>query len=508
MKIFAILVLIATCFGQTTYCPPRPRDLSGVYVCGREATTAWTKQCPFKKLDGTSITLYCKPLTAVAATATATKVLDEVCTYAKVTATACGTPANCASGVRPTYNLATHSTKPCCRSCLIPTATKIVRTDSTCPKPAVCTGTNKPTITTVNNKKCMSCRPDLSKFTKSQLANCKTSTTIPTCDPDERPTRDKTSGCPTCRFKSSSCGKRKDDSVEGNRKTKCASSWSSLPTCAGSTKPTFDFETCCMSCKIAPPAKLKATGKCTRDDIKKCVSAMPTCDMGQKPEKVDGKCCPSCVPAWRKCTFAERMKECKNVAQCDDDEQPAPVEGSCCPSCRPHKKPTCTTTCQTGKICARKKDDNKKATCVNSKVKTYNLKLNTTAVGSSTVDADDVRQMVLDKIERYCENPENDALCNGSKKLQAEAEGSLVVAVKKAYNAADGTIKVDISYASPGSSASRRLLQSGDVVEASQADTTTSDGTYSASADASFSGSAAATFSAMSVALPLVALFA
>jgi hypothetical protein len=338
--------------------------------------------------------------------------MKKQCTDAQLKACATdNTIAECAAGVRPTFN-------GCCPSCRPVKKTA----DNQCAlKPTEiekCDAAVKPSR---QDNGCPSCIPDKGTVCDAaQIKACATEAkTLQECAAGTTPERTD-SCCVTCIVKKSKCTKDKI--------TACKSKEGTLPVCDKETDSVFDKNECCRSCKPKPKTKCA-----TKEEVAECMADIPTCEAsdGETPQKVEGSCCPSCKRPERSCT-KETVAKCKaGQRECEATERPSFVEGDCCMSCKP-AKPVCTTACLSTEICMWKREEaadgsiTRTAVCRNKKVVKFKVTAQAAQAKAllSGATEEEITALVQEIVQRYCDK--NADLCDKYKMVLQQLKAKMV----------------------------------------------------------------------------------
>lgn len=389
----------------------------------------------------------------------------------------------CAEGTRPEFDVTT-----CCPSCDM----EKPQVKLTCPTPRLCGNDENPSYDSTSG--CMSCKVSLDKCSSGQLASCKENTAIADCLPGETPVRS-SNCCLSCKIPQNACGK-KGDSSGLSMPSSCGISVNDLAQCAADTRPSFDVTTCCPSCKPQIPAKAKkGTEECSKSAIEACKSSVSMCQQGEQSEPIKGSCCKSCFRAKAACTVLDFSTKCEKVPDCVDDEVPSFEGDSCCPSCK-KKRPACDPECASGTVCARKKSSSV-AVCVEENTKRLEL---TFPSKPASVTPEMVTEMIAATVEKFCDNPDNEAQC---KEEKDDAVDGLVTHVVTPYDPATGTVTVQVRWPRKGSVPARRLFQTTDIVSSAVSDPDFAD-SFSARDTLLFSAASQTTLTMAIVMLPAV----
>jgi hypothetical protein len=229
------------------------------------------------------------------------------------------------------------------------------------------------------------------------------------CNADEAPERINNC-CLSCYIA------KEEPTCSDDQKTACRESYSSLEVCADRSEFIFDESTCCYPCRKAEleeradgtTADSTQEARCTKEAFEACVAAADVCESGNEEsirQSFDSACCPTCTRPERQCDI-ETVVKCKRAqVDCATGETPVRVAGDCCGSCRvaEEAEPACeTTTCDDDtEVCARR--DNGTA-CAAAQLKRVTLnKLRGDSEECPTYTTDEVRDVVIEIVKRYCD---------------------------------------------------------------------------------------------------------
>jgi hypothetical protein len=320
----------------------------------------------------------------------------------------------CAAGTRPQCDSDTG-----CPTCVVPTCEKDLSTipecestehvgqkdDDGCPtcKPIVCPSLSsldaceENTKPTRNEKGCYTCRPVLSvtSCTREELAtNC--ADDVPVCSTADLGRRhDWENCCQKCTVPDTLYECASHDAIDACRALLSDDS-ELLPECAPGQKPERDTDTCCYDCKVPSPINCPAT----RDAFQACLTDLRTCGDGEVP--VIQGCCPSCNPFV--CSADEVAKCAADRPTCTDTIRPTRIEGECCPSCIP--RPVCSEECDEDEVCIR--GECRDATRARLIFKVTDAEERRRLAALSVEEA---REFLREKITRFCSRPENEERC-------------------------------------------------------------------------------------------------
>jgi hypothetical protein len=434
---------------RSRVCPALPSRT----VCSKTQDTTFTQKCVY----GT-VTAYCKKPDGIPSDGDGASV-PMTCTSDQVRQCMNATDIpGCPDGVRPRFNFDT-----CCPTC------KFQADDEkqTCPVPTDCAEGVRPEF----KDGCLTCKIPITMCSLDQLKACRDSwSSLGDCLPGETPRRTKDC-CLSCKPVRTVCGQDSDEAGL-DRPTKCMKAYKDLDECALNVRPVFDTTTCCRSCRLALPST-KPT--CTKEAFLKCASGQDTCSNGEVGLSRADFCCKTCRRPARKCTVKDVAKTCSRVPVCESGEKPARIAGSCCPSCRP-ARPKCDTKCTDKQLCVRSKDNQPK--CVNKRARLFKVKLaqmvKDVKTGSMTVE--ELREVVVEVVQRFCDKIDNDAKCARVKEFVRD----LVVKIKNKISDDEVEIEVDTAEQPAG----RRLLAAqSDLLSAAFADEEACNNFQFASAD-------------------------
>jgi len=318
----------------------------------------------------------------------------RVCRYSCPTGANCDTRTDipdCAAGVASTRNTTT-----CCPVCRRQVVCTVDPTTI-----ALCADGVVPTINPETH--CASCRlgeGHADGCTAQKVAACTAGlSSLPICRAGTNPTRTDDC-CMSCRYAPAG------DYCNDAKKAACAAV--APPICATGVSAEFNATSCCRTC--VPPASTPSTGStCTQDNFKACVNAAPVCLNGEEPVVSASRCCATCRRAERTCTPEQVAKCIVDTPRCVGTT-PTVVDGDCCPSCR-LAPPTCDPVCTDNNICVKIGDA---AQC--KPRLSISLLLNSTNLATRralcNLTRGELRELIHEVVQRYCDNPNRKEDCN------------------------------------------------------------------------------------------------
>lgn len=323
-------------------------------------------------------------------------------------------PAACAADARPEF-----VAPDCCPSC---TPAEMAQCD---PPLTACAEGVRPTKDAAG---CPTCyfSGDLSAIcTREKVQAC---AAPPECDVGVLPTRGDDC-CPTCQIPKPECTE--------TQLTTCKASIAGLPECTAETDKStvFDAATCCVTCK-RPEGDRTGDKQCTVDQFKTCMESIAVCEAGEQMVLEPSQCCASCKRPERIFNALDVATCLSDRPACAADEKPAWMLGERCATCKP-APPVCSS-CADPKVCVRTKAGPK---CVSKKARKLKIKAKAVAMKAKLegISKEEVREMVLEMVERYCENPDHAVLCE---KKDALRDGLRCKATKNANGETEVELEV------------------------------------------------------------------
>jgi hypothetical protein len=175
----------------------------------------------------------------------------------------------------------------------------------------------------------------------------------------------------------------------------------------------YDKTKCCPTCTRGGTPTPK--DQCSADKVKQCWTDSRKCEMDEIPTYEEGQCCKSCINKMRKKKLREVAKCAKKAACAADKMSEADEEDTdgCMKCRRPRIKAQCASACEENKICKKVADG---AKCVGKKKKRFKMAVKKNAaqaVKDFVEDAtpEEIRAMVVEAVERLCENPKHATKC-------------------------------------------------------------------------------------------------
>lgn len=184
-----------------------------------------------------------------------------------------------------------------------------------------------------------------------------------------------------------------------------------------------------------------------------------------------------------RCPLVDVVKQCARTKKCEENETPTRVEGSCCFSCRP--VPKCDKQCGDKQVCTRRGCRARKARklAIRLSKKAFKaIKANVKELGELSEDERKaaVKSLVVEVVERFCDNASEDR-AKKCERAEEFLEALTVRAVKKRIKkrairqkerVKDGEgedLEVEIDTLDT-TAASRRLLDSDDLLDSALGD--------------------------------------
>jgi len=191
----------------------------------------------------------------------------------------------------------------------------------------------------------------------------------------------------------------------------CVVALPGLRLCAALEVPAFDRDTCCRTCRRPDPPILPIANKCVPTQTQACMTVVDTCKPGEVPIRTEtNQCCPTCKRSESLCAKDDVVTCVRSIRPCVVNEFPLYIAGECCPTCV-IAPPPCTTPCPTGSVCVFRKNI---TSCVPTKtivVVVLRVNTNVTIPLDPTLLPTDIRTIIREVVQRFCERNENAAVC-------------------------------------------------------------------------------------------------
>lgn len=325
---------------------------------------------------------------------------------------------------------------------------------------------------------CPSCRPldaPAPSCTPAQVKACYTKMNgdvaqrPPACSAGERPVKD--GCCVSCLPATVSCFPNTDPrTFKASAQVKtCIAKQKTNPVCANGTRPAI--VNCCRSCTpLGADRPVDAAGKklkCTRANFQKALENAPECELNERPlnEKDQKSCAPSCRRPSSSFKLAEVVSCLTSLPLCANGSRPEFIPGERCPTCKP-RKPVCAG-CTAKQVCVKKQVGGQwKPTCVRKGFLKMRLTLKDASFRTkikALAKAADAVEIFKEILARFCERPSEVDRCAMFKdRLDESMDVTEKTDVAGSTDKVDFTITTSFDSAKPTATGGRRLLQAND----------------------------------------------
>jgi len=204
----------------------------------------------------------------------------------------------------------------------------------------------------------------------------------------------------SCKVVASTCTPNQLSACETSFQTK------TVRICNAGEVAVYNATSCCRTCR----KNETHTGDCSEADFKADTNAQPVCANGETATNVGGACCTSCKRPERNCE-PDDVAQCSSVVPlCSGDAKPLIVSGDCCRSCI-LPPPVCAPVCNAStELCVRRN-----GTAVCRSIAKIVLRITSELVDRRNKFCNfteaNIRALVTEFVNRFCDNPNNAARC-------------------------------------------------------------------------------------------------
>jgi len=159
------------------------------------------------------------------------------------------------------------------------------------------------------------------------------------------------------------------------------------------------------------------------------MASVDTCKPGEVPIRTEAnQCCPTCKRSESLCAKDDVVACARNIRLCASDEIPVYIAGECCPTCI-ITPPPCVPTCTAGNVCVFRKNVSSCVPIKTTVVIILRFSNNKTISLDPTELPTDIRIIIREVVQRFCERNENQAVCSSFAHTVEDLDGLLMAVV-------------------------------------------------------------------------------